>query len=751
MLDAPGPLPEARALVVPRGSAAETAEALVSAAVVNQPLPFRLVAFLTQGEGALRAGEFAFPAHASLRTVLLVLRTAHPVQHRVTIPEGLTARQVAAVLDRADALTGDTPIPAEGSVLPETYAYEYGASRETVIDRARAALDRALRDAWAARAPDLPLVSAREALILASIVERETARPDERPHVAAVFLNRLRLGMKLQSDPTVIFGASGGAGSLDRPLGRADLDRDDPFNTYRIRGLPPAPICSPGLASLHAVLEPAAKRRPILRRRRIRRPRVLPHARGARAQRRPLAGRGRSARRAALIAPAPAGQRPTTIDKGRAAMDGSGGGARPTCVLVLQGGGALGPYHIGAYQALHEQRFAPDWVCGISIGAINAALIAGNAPERRLERLGAFWEAISWPELLPGVEALTAQRWLHTLSYAQALTWGQPGFFTPRPVNPYLASSGTGCDQLLRHRVRCMRPCGGSSISHLLNQAASTRLTMGATDIETGALVFFDNHDTPGDLGPEHVVASGSLPPGFPPTPVGNRLYWDGGCVSNTPLEAVLDHVPSGHTVVFAIDLWSASGPPPTTMDEVQGRAKQILYASRTAHHIDSVATKLNLRHAMRTLGKDAPASADPAQRMDLVHIIYRPSEDQITASDAEFSRSSLAKRQNAGYADMRRALDAAPWHRAQQPSQLGCMVHRVTPEAVTTLPEPNLGPDDGSAAAGAVAVAVGFRPSASRVRAERRSRRRRAPRGRSPGTRDASRPPGAHRSRPCP
>ncbi len=257
VLDAPGPLPEARAVVVPRGGAAEAAEALAKAAVVNRPLPFRLAAFLTQSEGALRAGEFAFPAHASLRTVLLVLRTAHPVQHRITIPEGLTSKQVAAVLDRAEALTGNTPVPAEGSVLPETYAYEYGASRDSVLDRARAALDRALSEAWAARAPDLPLASAREALILASIVERETARPDERPHVAAVFLNRLRLGMKLQSDPTVIYGASGGTGSLDRPLGRADLDRDDPFNTYRIRGLPPAPICNPGLASLHAVMEPA--------------------------------------------------------------------------------------------------------------------------------------------------------------------------------------------------------------------------------------------------------------------------------------------------------------------------------------------------------------------------------------------------------------------------------------------------------------------------------------------------------------
>jgi NTE family protein len=220
---------------------------------------------------------------------------------------------------------------------------------------------------------------------------------------------------------------------------------------------------------------------------------------------------------------------------------------------------------------------------------------------------------------------------------------------------------------------------------------------MGATDIETGSLVFFDNRDVPGRraearLGPEHVVASGSLPPGFPPTPIGDRLYWDGGCVSNTPLEAVLDDVPPGHTVVFAIDLWSATGPAPTTMDEVQARTKQILYASRTAHQIDSIATKLNLRHAMRTLDKEGPAPAGPGQRMDLVHIIYRPSEDQITMSDAEFSRSSLLQRREAGYADMQRALEAAPWHRAQEPAQLGCIVHRITPEAVTTLPEPNLG-----------------------------------------------------------
>jgi UPF0755 protein len=256
VLAAPGPLPEARTLVVPRGGEARVALALADALVVARPLPFRIVAFLTRREGALHAGEFAFPAHASLRTVLTVLRTARPVQHYLTIPEGLTAKQIGALFERADALAGPVPVPDEGSVLPQTYAYELGASRETVLDRARTAMDRALREAWRDRAPDLPLASPREALILASIVERETAKPEERPHVAAVFLNRLRLGMKLQSDPTVAYAASGRAGALDRPLTRADLDRDDPYNTYRIRGLPPGPICSPGLASLRAVTQP---------------------------------------------------------------------------------------------------------------------------------------------------------------------------------------------------------------------------------------------------------------------------------------------------------------------------------------------------------------------------------------------------------------------------------------------------------------------------------------------------------------
>lgn len=243
---------------MPRGGTSDIAAFLADNGIVASARRFMAAAWLTEDAGHLRAAEFAFPAHASLREVLSVLRTARPVQHTVTIPEGLTAKQIVALLDRADGLTGTASIPAEGRVLPQTYSYELGATREQVLGRASAAMDQALARAWADRQADLPLATPQEALILASIVERETGRPEERPHVAAVFLNRLRQGMKLQADPTVVYAASGGAGTLDRSLTRADLDADDPYNTYRNKGLPPGPIASPGVASLRAVTQPAA-------------------------------------------------------------------------------------------------------------------------------------------------------------------------------------------------------------------------------------------------------------------------------------------------------------------------------------------------------------------------------------------------------------------------------------------------------------------------------------------------------------
>lgn len=255
--DQPGPLAESRDIVISPGGTRDVAEQLHQARVIDNVWTFQAVTWWTAERGPLRAAEFRFPQAASLRQTLAILRTARPVEHKVTIPEGLTAPRIREILDRAEAAAGITGDLAEGSILPNTYHFERGLARQTIIGRAQAAMSRELAAAWDGRMPDLPLTSPRELLILASIVERETAKAEERARVAAVFINRLRLGMRLQSDPTVIYAVSGGTGMLDRKLTRADLDRDDPFNTYRHAGLPPHPISTPGAASLRAVANPA--------------------------------------------------------------------------------------------------------------------------------------------------------------------------------------------------------------------------------------------------------------------------------------------------------------------------------------------------------------------------------------------------------------------------------------------------------------------------------------------------------------
>ena len=364
--------------------------------------------------------------------------------------------------------------------------------------------------------------------------------------------------------------------------------------------------------------------------------------------------------------------------------------------LMLQGGGALGAYHIGAYQALAEHNLHPDWVAGISIGAINSAIIAGNRPEDRVQRLTALWEAISRPEL-PAKLAFTAwQTWHNIASNAEALLFGQPNFFTPRPVSPFLVPRAASQEVSFYDTTPLLFTLQRFADFSLIN-SRQIRLSLGATNLATGNLEFFDNHRQ--TIGPEHVLASGSLPPGFPATSVDGKLYWDGGCVSNTPLDVVVDEPGHPRMVVFLIDLWDAAGAPPETINAVLWRAKQIQYASRAAHQVDAVATKVNLRHAVRLLkAAGVPEAAavpdDPAlteRRLDIVHIVYRPGVDQIPNSDAEFSRSSISERREAGYSDMRAALAAEPWLRQERPPHLGAVVHRVERGTVTTRSEPNL------------------------------------------------------------
>jgi NTE family protein len=369
---------------------------------------------------------------------------------------------------------------------------------------------------------------------------------------------------------------------------------------------------------------------------------------------------------------------------------------RPKIALLLQGGGALGAYHIGAYQALAEAALHPSWVAGISIGAINAAVIAGNPPDARVDRLTDLWNAISWPELHLTLTDTMLQTMHNWASNATALVFGQPNFFAPRLINPLLLQDMSPQSVSFYDTSPMLATLARFADFALINQK-TTRLSLGATNVETAELVFFDNHHQA--IRPEHVLASGSLPPGFPATSVDGALYWDGGCVSNTPLDIIVDEPDIPHLVVFMVDLWSPRGRPPTNMNEAAWRAKQIQYASRSPHQIEAVAAKVNLRHAMRLARqagvKDVEAVPDSAYlgcgRLDIVHIIYQPEKDQIPNSDAEFSRASIQERRAAGYRDMQLAIGAEPWKRVEKPAHLGALIHRVYAHQLKTLPEPDL------------------------------------------------------------
>lgn len=258
-LDQPGPLASPATVILPRGAgSAAVTDRLVAAGIVDTPLLFRIGARLDGRDRRLKAGEYVFEPAASPRSVLAKIADGDVLLHRVGVPEGLTVKEVWAHLAESGVLGGELPSPPpEGTLLPETYLVPRGEPRSRVVERMRTDLKETLDAAWAERAPDLPLASPDEALVLASIIEKETAKPDEYGLVAAVFVNRLRRGMPLQTDPTVIYGLTEGAGPLGRPLTTADLAVDHAWNTYRIAGLPPSPIANPGPAAIAAAVRPA--------------------------------------------------------------------------------------------------------------------------------------------------------------------------------------------------------------------------------------------------------------------------------------------------------------------------------------------------------------------------------------------------------------------------------------------------------------------------------------------------------------
>ena len=257
--EAPGPLPEDKVVNIPRGlGIRDSADLLQREGVINQPYVFMGGVIVLKARGELKYGEYQFSKQSSVADVVETITEAKVVQHAFTVPEGLTSEQIVARLLENEVLTGQIKeIPREGTLLPETYRFTRGMTREQIIQRMQQAHRRVLQEVWERRVQDLPVKTPEQLVTLASIVEKETGKPDERTRVAAVFVNRLKTRMRLQSDPTIIYGLTGGKGSLGRPILRSEIDQATPYNTYVVDGLPPGPIANPGRASLEAAANPA--------------------------------------------------------------------------------------------------------------------------------------------------------------------------------------------------------------------------------------------------------------------------------------------------------------------------------------------------------------------------------------------------------------------------------------------------------------------------------------------------------------
>ena len=368
----------------------------------------------------------------------------------------------------------------------------------------------------------------------------------------------------------------------------------------------------------------------------------------------------------------------------------SGSEPRPTVVLVLQGGGALGAYHIGAYQALHEAGMEPDWIAGVSIGALNACVLAGNSPRDRFARLEDLWSSISRPEYVEfwsNVHGM--ERRIHNVaSHMEAVLLGQPNFFYPRFPSPQFVPDQEPEDVSFYVSTPMLETLRDLADFELIN-TRHIRLSLGATHVKTGTLIFFDNENQ--TLTPEHVLASGSLPPGLPGTRIDGELFWDGGCVSNTPLDVIFETPLAGRTVVFMIDLWSALGREPRNLDELRWRQNDILYASRSTHRLVSLAARHNLQHALARLKAKNPdsevavalMSADEtihtaigSGTIDIMHVTYQPDDDEIPDAGSDFSRVSIDARRATGYRDIKRCLDAQPWNTIARPAFAAASVH---------------------------------------------------------------------------
>ena len=334
-------------------------------------------------------------------------------------------------------------------------------------------------------------------------------------------------------------------------------------------------------------------------------------------------------------------------------------------VLVLQGGGALGAYQVGVYQALHEAGIEPDWIIGTSIGAINASLIAGNEPARRLDALRDFWSRVeNRLPVWPGVP--------DTLSYWSILLGGVSGFFRPNPAAFWGTHVPLGVDHAGFYSTAPLRETLTELVDFSLLNRCQPRLTVGAAHVRTSMMRYFDSRDQ--TIAVDHILASGALPPAFPAVRIDGELYWDGGIMSNTPTEVIFEDNPRRSSLIFAVHVWNPDGPEPSTIGEVLHRQKDIQYSSRIAGQVAKLKQAHKLRHVITELARKLPpevrdsdavrelASYGCVSRMHVVQLLAPRLDKENHTKDVDFSPSGIRMRREAGYKATMRALNDAAW-----------------------------------------------------------------------------------------
>ncbi|MBV9931282.1 MAG: patatin-like phospholipase family protein [Alphaproteobacteria bacterium] len=353
-------------------------------------------------------------------------------------------------------------------------------------------------------------------------------------------------------------------------------------------------------------------------------------------------------------------------------------------VLVLQGGGALGAYQVGVYQALHEAGIEPDWVIGTSIGAINAALIAGAPPAERMDRLEAFWRRVEHGRLLDAPLPAWAGA---AMRNAAAVTAGIPAFFRPIPWAFLSPHAPLGPEEAGYYSVAPLRDTLAELVDLDQLNRGPTRITVGASNVRTSEMRYFDSRDMPLSL--DHVLASGALPPAFPAVRIDGELYWDGGILSNTPVEVVFDDNPRRNSLVFAVHIWNPHGPEPTSIWEVMNRQKDVQYSSRAVTQIKRQRQLHRLRHIVAELAallpearRREPAVAEMARygcltRMHVVRLLAPTLDYEDHAKDIDFSPEGIARRREAGYRHTLETLEQAPWDAPSDPTE-GFILHEA-------------------------------------------------------------------------